>query len=67
MADLFFFGCEVADLLAKEGTDQIKRIREYAQRPFFVNHAVMYDWMGWGVDRLCPPFAVDTTDGTTPL
>ena len=57
----------MADLLAKEGTDQLKRIREYAQRPFFVNHAVMYDWMGWGVDRLCPSFAVDTTDGTTPL
>lgn len=25
----------------------------------------MYDWMGWGVDRLCPYFAVDITDGTT--
>ena len=33
----------VAHLLAKEGTDQVKRIREYAQSPFFVNHAVMYD------------------------
>jgi len=32
----------VADLLAKRGTNQVERIREYTQSLAFVQHAVMF-------------------------
>ena len=48
-----------ADLLAKRGKGQAERIIEYAQSLSFFKHAIMFDWMGQGVDRLCPSSAVD--------
>ena len=29
--------------------NQVERIREYAQSPYFVKHAVMFDWRSWRV------------------
>ena len=45
----------------------INIITNWKECSAIIKHAVMFDRMGWGVDKLYPHFVVDNPGGSTPL